>query len=192
MLSEIAAWAAWGKAKSLWQAIPNWLKLFVLIAALLFAHQWYAHRQLKAADAAGYKRGQADLSETIKNLQARLAASDAAIAADERKKNDAKVITIAAAAGSLSLHGPGKATCPRPVAVSAASREPVAPAGAGSPAPTAVPSENGDDALAAVPWRWLVGTGEQCDLERAENVAWRNDYARRYAEWVKVTQASKP
>lgn len=48
------------KAKSAWSAIPPKVKLILLAivaaVALIFLHQWYADRQLKAADQAGYDR----------------------------------------------------------------------------------------------------------------------------------------
>jgi Tfp pilus assembly protein FimV len=159
-----------------------------------------AHKQLKAAHDAGYAERAAQDAEALKALTARveqITANTNKIASDIRGNTDAQAASShATVADGLSVHGPGAAHC-RPVtvpALPAASGQHDTPAGAADAAAGSVPASNGESELAGVPWRWLVGRGEQADLDGQEVRAWREWYQREAAEWEKLRAplATKP
>lgn len=199
IFAKIAWGVLWGRVKANathdWQSLPPKAKLALLAvaaaAALFFVHQHHAHKALKAADRAGYERARGEDEKVLADLRRKLAiasANMAKVSQDQRSRNDAANRDIVRAADALSVQGPGAAGCSRrPVAaVPAAAGRPQPPAQPVGAAAAAMPAENGADQLAGVPWRWLVGTGKQCDLERAENVAWRGAYQGWVAEWAKL------
>lgn len=161
-----------------------------LALALWLGFRWHGHEVHKTYQK-GYNQARAEDRAALDELRRKLkTAGDnmATISHDQRSKNDAARHNIDAAAGSLSLQGPGAARCRREpaAAVPASAGRSQPPARPAGPAPDSVPSEDGADPLAAVPWGWLVGTGKQCDLDRAENIAWRNAYVGWVAEWEKL------
>lgn len=168
--------------------------------ALLFLHQHYAHAALKAADQAGYDRRASEDVKVLADLRRDVAVADAqvkAIAAKERKTNDEANARIAADAGTLLVHGPGKAAAAncRPVSdpgVSAVSGGPQPPANAANDAGAILPGGDGPTDRAVVPWGWLVGRAKECDLDRAEAVAWRNAHAGDAAAWERLRDGAKP
>jgi hypothetical protein len=187
----------WTNAKADYARIPPKVKLVLLALALAFAafllHQHVAHKALKAADQAGYNRRASEDAAALVELQRRVRTAEAngtAIATDTRSKNDASNSAINAHADALSMRGPGAARCRQvsnPVVPAASSEH-----GAGSDRPAdaaggSVPAGDGQSNLAAVPFDWLVNRARQCDLDRAENLSWRDWYVRESAEWQKLT-----
>jgi hypothetical protein len=168
------------------------LAIVAALVASILVHQHYAHKALKAADAAGYARAAKEDADALVALRKRAEVAEAnakAIAQDIRNRNDETNRAIAADAASLKLRGPGAASCRR-------ISDPALPATRGQPvaadhqradaAPGQVLATDGQPDLAAVPWQWLVGRAEQCDLDRAESLSWRDWYARQSAEWAKL------
>jgi hypothetical protein len=154
----------------------------------LLLHQHIAHKRLKAADAAGYARAVAEDAKVIAAMRARAQTAEAnmsRISQESRVKNDTDNRNINAAAAVIVRSGPGAASCRRVgnPAVPASSSGHVAGNSAPGPAAAPVLADNG---LAAVPWDWLVNTGREADLDRAEALAWRDWYKREAAEWEKT------
>jgi hypothetical protein len=178
---------------------PVWEALAVIgyAAALLFLHQHYAHAAISAADKAGYARAKEQDAKALDDLKKRAAAAitnGAAISQDTRSKNDAQAADIRSTAGALSVRGPGAARCGcvDHSAVPAASSQPIAADRQSDAAGSAVSAADRATDVAGVPWQWLVGRAEQCDLDRAESLSWRDWYAREAAEWAKLNEkASK-
>lgn len=210
LFGKLALGMLWGRVKGNaahdWQAIPpKWRKILLIVIACIaafFLHQWYAHRVIASAtaagDKAGYARARSEDAAALAQLRARAAlatAHGAAIAQDTRSKNDAENVDIHAAAHAIGVRGPGASSCRRigDPALSAAGGQPgasgnqLADAAAGG-----VPAADGQPDLAAVPFDWLVGRAEQADIDRAEVLSWRNWYERQAAEWEKLRGAQPP
>lgn len=205
LIAKFGLGLVWGKVKTNavhdWQAIPPkarlWLMIVIAAIALFFVHQWYAGRQLKAADHAGYQRAKDEDAKAAAAAKARavtVTINGARIAQETRTTNDKENLSIHAAAGSLSVRGPGASRC-RPVG------DPALPAarGGNGTAPSladasasAMPVPDGESDLSAVPWTWLVARAEESDLDRAEVIAWRDWYKRESAEWDKLRADAKP
>lgn len=159
--------------------VPRWVYIALAVAALIGGGLYAHHRAVKSAYDAAFKAGGEAEAARAKEANRKLAVKQAAITAPIRKANDETNTRIAGDADDLLLRGPGKAAvhCPAP----AAARQPQPPAQPASAAAAPMPAEDGATAFVAVPWGWLVGTGKQCDLELAENVAWRSWFARQSA-----------
>jgi hypothetical protein len=129
----------------------------------------------KAGDKAGYTRAMNEMTEKARIIAAQ--ADD--LARKIRSKNDEQARTIAARADDLRVRGSGAARCTNPVRPASPVRHQPA-SGGGDAAPTTMPPED----RGAVPWNWLVGQAERCDLNRSEVLSWR--------EWHKALLNSKP
>jgi hypothetical protein len=200
LLAKLALGAVFGKAKNLagkgvaalnrvptpvWEAVT----VVAYLAAFVGLHQHYANAALKAADTAGYQRRANEDAKALIELRQRAATAEAtgkAIAQDTRSTNDATNRSIASDTSALLVRGPGasRSRCVGNPTVPAASGEPVTPAHPADDAGNLLPGGDGTAERADVPWRWLVGRAGQCDLDRAENVAWRDWYARQSAAWL--------
>lgn len=159
--------------------LPRWVYIALAVAALIGAGTYAHHRAVKSAYAAAYNQGVTDERARAEAANRKLATHQAAITAPIRKKNDETNTRIAGDANDLRLRGPGKAAVSRPAP--SATGQPGAAAQPSGASSAPVPAADGSDPLATVSWRWLVGTGEQCDLERAENISWRDWYAQQTA-----------
>lgn len=107
------------------------------------------------------------------------------IAKDVKDRNDEQVRIIYRDAAAVRVRGPGKAVCPRLPAPAGGSQ---APAGKPDAPGPAVPPDD----RAAVPWNWLVDRAQQCDLNRAEALSWREWYDRISKEWPSKANAQQP
>lgn len=144
-------WAAIGLAFVIWRGI-DW-------------HEDAVSAARKQGDKAGFDR-----AVTIIEIKARaLAAKADAIAAKARRISDEKARTVSVAADDLRVSGPGAARCASPPRA-ASPRRPDTPGRAADAPAAQVPTDD----RAAVPWQWLVGEAEVCDLNRNEVVAWRD------------------
>jgi hypothetical protein len=153
-----------------------------VLAAGVILHQRAAHKALRTADATGYARAMTEVETKAKALKAKADRLNAAIAADERKRNDEQARHIARDADDLRLRGAGKAICPRHAGLPGGSSGPVAP---GRPADdTLDPVLDGRGAeLIALPFDDTVAFAEQRDLDRAEVLSWRSWYDRLVKAW---------
>lgn len=178
---------------------PVWEALTVVgyVLAFVALHWHYEKAALKAADERGYERRASEDADALVELQKRARGAEALatqISQATRTKNDADNASIHAAAGSLLAHGPGAARCGLVghSVVPAASGEPRAVDHQPTDATGALlPGDDGQANLAAVPWNWLVGRSEQCDLDRAEALAWRDWYMRQAAAWERLKTGGK-
>lgn len=161
-------WAAIGLAVALWLGV-QW-------------HQHEAGQALEAAEKRGEDRAYANVEAKAKALEEKARE----LAQQIRSRTDETNRRIAGDADDLRLRGPGRAACPVAPPAGAGGRDEAG--GAGDAAGPQMPS--GD--RAAVPWGWLVDRAEQCDLNRAEALAWR-EWRRRYtAEWEKWRAEARP
>jgi hypothetical protein len=167
--------------QQVWQALTILTYLFALIAL----HQHYSHEHDRALIAANDAKWQARLNAESAALT-KTNAKIADMSAQLRKANDEANTRIAGDAGDLRLRGPGAAACPRLPGASAAPGQSQPSSGAGGSAATPLPSDD----LAAVPWDWIVSTGEQADLNRQEVLSWRSWYSQLVAAWPKNTGAA--
>jgi hypothetical protein len=177
-------WKLSGKVP--WQI---WAAIFAAIA-LWLGIRWHAHEVHKTF-AAGYAQARSEDKAVLDNLRAQLAQAGLEMkrtSQEQRSKNDAANASIHSAADALRVQGPGAASCSRrpaaPVPAAPGQSQPASQPAGSAPAP--MPAADGSDPLAAVSWRWLVGTGEQCDIERAENVSWRTAYQEWLATWERM------
>lgn len=145
-----------------WQA---WLALGIALCVLLGA-LWHGKKVRQFGEeryTAGVK-AERDRAEAAAKTQA---AKDERIAGKIKEQNREEADRINRDADTLRLSGPGRARCPAPAK----------PANGREPQPrlpdVAGPEMPADD-RAAVPWGWLVQRAEQCDLNRAEVLAWRD------------------
>lgn len=188
MQSPVGAFLRW---------VPAWAwKALAIVAVLLGFYLWHGHavtKALSAADKAGYERRAAEDAKALVELlqRARTAeATAAAISADERKKNDEASRAVRSSAADLSMRGPGASSadrrCESRSGLSAPAGGPQPSVDAGNVAGALLSVDDRLAERADVPWRWLVARAEQCDLDRAEVIAWRNNYQRQAAEWKKL------
>lgn len=168
------------------KAVPRqvWIALAIALA-LFIAFKWHGHR-VNNALATAEKRGEQRAYARVEAKALKIAAGAADISAKARSLNSEKNRRIAVDADALRVRGPGRAACLNPAATAAGRY--VAPAGRSDAPRPQMPA--GDqpalpDALAAVPWPWLVNRAEQCDLNRAEAETWRSWHAQLVAQWKK-------
>lgn len=175
----------WLALRALLGRVPKqvWLVLAV-VALLAVGVLWHGHK-VHQTIAAAEKRGADAEAKRIEakalELKRKADALNAKISAELRSRSDEEARRIAASADTLRLSGPGLARCPRNPGVPAGPGKPVAATGRPDAAGSEMPS--GDSA--AVPWGWLVGRAEQCDLNRSEVLTWREWYDRTVAGWPK-------
>lgn len=184
MFAVIGAWFAksviLSRIGGFLKMIPKqvWIALAV-IATLLLAfhvHQVKTRAFAKAQYNAGYQQAMKDVEAKAIKIKKAADALNEKVAQLERSKNDAEATRINHTADALSLRGPGAARCVsvgHPGMASSPSGH-GSPSGNPGPAPAPVPQSDGSDDLTAVRWTWLVNTGRQCDLDRAEALSWRS------------------
>lgn len=196
-----------GKAASIGRAVPpkGWLAIAVASALAIgfIVHQRHAHAALKAADSGGYARAVKVYQRALAIVHARAVkrrlaaeATGRAISTKTKEANDAQNRDIARRADDQRLRGPGKAAAGcGPVynsGISAAGGQPGAgdhrPADAGG---TVLPDGDRPADRAVVPWNWLTGRGEQCDLDRAEALTWRSWYQQQAKAWEAMRAGAK-
>lgn len=171
-------------------AFLKWIpaKAWLVISGIAFAigafllHQHIAHNQLKAADAAGYSRAEADIAAKARTLKDRMDAVTRRMSEFERKLNSEKIGSSNARADALLLRGPGKASCPRNAvaAAPAGGRQPAA--GPADGAVAGVPDAGGPE-LIALPFPGAVGAAKACDANLIDNASWRSWYAKLVKAW---------
>lgn len=195
MFANIALWL--GKSAlmtspvgSFLKAIPAKVWLYIAIAAALVGaflwHQHHARAALQAKYAAGYAQALADVRAQAAKNKTKIDARTTAIAADERKKNDAENIRISRTADALRLRGPGKAECRLRAEPSAASGGHVEAAdGGGNAAVHRLPAEDGSG-LIGLPVSSAIGFAAQNDALIAEVKGWRSWYDRVLKVWPKA------
>lgn len=191
MLAGIAAWAA---KSALMQSplgrwlkrIPGrvWLRFFIIAAAVILgflAYRWHGNKVEAFGNAKwgeGYQQARADAEAVRAELERR----NAALAAELRSKNDAKLRDVARDADAVRLRGAGKAAC------SGASFLPTAAGGrdpasrAGDAAVAALPAGERID-LFGLPVAPTIDFAEQHDAFRIEVLGWREWHALFTAEW---------
>jgi hypothetical protein len=187
----VAKWAATATFRKRTGSIPwQFWALLALVVALWLGIRWHAH-EIEQTWQSGYDAGYAKAQEEQRQLAAAVDKRSTQISNSERSKNDEAVRNIHDSADAISMRGPGKAgaNCP---SLAAAPSGPEPATEQPSPATASLPPEDREDPLATVSWRWLVGTGKQCDLERAENVSWRNWYQAQAKSWPSAQPASSP
>lgn len=162
-----------------------WLALGCALA-LLLGVLWH-HHAIRKHDAALIAANNAQWQARLDALNAKIRAQDAqnaAMASQLRKANDEEHNRIAADAGSVLMHGPGKAVCPRissPSTPASGSVE-ITP---GSDAPRSSLSAGDGQDLSAVPWNWLVQRAQEHDDLLANEKAWREWYDNLVKAWPK-------
>lgn len=151
-----------------WFGVPRWIFALVALAALVGGAVLFHSRAVHNLSSESYKRGEDDQKARDKAMIVKLNAELAAATSKLKDKTDVEMRTVYVAAERERVLGPGKAGlwCP----------DPAGPAG-GRDAPAAERDDGGyrlpSPDRAAVPWGWLVSRAQQCDLDRAEVIAWR-------------------
>jgi hypothetical protein len=190
-------------AKAAAGRIPAKVKLAIagalLLVALFFVHQHFAHKALKAADEAGYARGVRVYQRALEIVHARAAArrqafehSSADISKEVRTNYENQTRSIAAGADALRVRGPGAARCgpvDRAGVPAGAGGRQVA-GGPGDATVGALPGEARVE-LIAMPFPGAVGFAEQHDGFRAEVLAWRDWYGRQSKAWEQFRNPPK-
>ena len=148
--------------------------------ALLILFLWH-RAEVRASYREGEREGANAAYARVEDKALKIAAEAVAVTAKIRSKTDEQSRAIVRDAAVIRVSGPGRAACP--VATPARTSGPVE---ADRPADVAAPVLPTED-RAAVPWTWLVDQAEQCDLNRAEALAWREQRA----EQVKAYEAER-
>lgn len=187
------------------KTIPTKVWIAIAAVALLvagyFIHQHKAHAAIAAAyakgssdrDAAWQKRLDAEHAAAVK-WQRQAEAAQLTISNETGAKHEQALRDIASRADDQRLHGPGRAAAPSCGHVGSASLP--APASGGHAAPggasdAAVAGLSPDEGLAIVRWDDLTSFAASHDAERAENLIWREWYARQ-AEANRVAREAGP
>jgi hypothetical protein len=188
LVAKFALGFAWSKAKAIsgWSTMSPKMHLYIIgavaVVVLGLLHQHVAKVKLHNQYKDGYAQAQVDDAKKLKDANARITALSITIAADERKKNDEKVVAISAHADAVRLSGPGKAVCPAP---------PPAPGGYQA-RPGSV--DTGLDRVPYPQWQQLLGVpfddsvtvAKQCDINSEEVRRWHSWYDRLVAAWPKA------
>lgn len=157
--------------------VPRWV-WWLLAAALLyrFGLDWH-QRQVDAV----FKRGEDAAYARVKDRAEQVERDALKLTIKIKERFDAVRNDVDAAARSELQLGPGKAaySCP-PATLSGGHRPPATAADDGG---HLLPEDNRN---AMVPWGWLVSRAQQCDLDRAEVMATRQQHR----ELVQVSPAS--
>lgn len=157
--------------------VPRWVWWLLAAAAIyrfgLDWHQRQVDRIYKAGEDAAYARVK-DRAEQVERDALKLTIRI-------KERFDAVRNDIDAATRSELQHGPGKAaySCPAPALPGGPRPAPAAPDDGGHLLPP-------NDRNAVVPWGWLVSRAQQCDLDRAEVIATRQQHH----ELARVSSAS--
>lgn len=202
----------WSKAKTNavhdWQAIPPKVRLWILgiIAAgiLIFAHQLYAHHQLKAQYKAGYDQAVADIKaasakKTVQISTNKTVGDAKAVAITEGVENAEaiKAHDTVAAFAALRLRGAGAQhwglTVPQPSVhdVSSGAGVPATAEPDGRPVDGGLPVEV-HGATITLPLDATLDHGQTCDLDHLELAGWRSWYSQQhqnYLDWVAKSNA---
>lgn len=168
------------------KSIPTrvWIGIAILLAigAMIWWHKDKVSDARKEGYAAGVKYEGDRLAKKAAEIKARADKLTGAITAKLKEQNDAQNRAIIGRADDLRLSGPGKAACRGNPGIPASPGRPVASGGQGDVARPEMPSTD----LAAVPWGWLVGSAERCDLNRAEVLSWREWHRQQSEAWAKL------
>ena len=168
--------------------VPTWAWIVLAVALVLFLGWRWHNGAVRDARSEGYTAGVADERKAAdakaKIWVQRIDALTGRITTKLREKTDADARAIATRADALRLSGPGRAVCPGRAEVSRPAGGPLTAGGQGSAAGPQVPTEQ----WAAVPWGWLTDTGERCDLNRNEVLAWREWHRQQSEAWAKAVK----
>lgn len=154
------------------------LAVAVLIGMGVGLHVKAVHNAISAAE----KRGEDRAYARVEAKALALAAKAQALATDLRNRNNETNRRIAADADALRLRGPGRASCPGYPAPAASGHN--APGRPGDAAVDRLPDQERLD-LIALPFSGTVAFAEQCDLNRAEVLTWREYSAKLLKAWPK-------
>jgi len=166
----IAIAKAGAKLAGFFSRAPSWFWIGVAFAVLLLGFQLWHSSRVNAVIAAAEKRGADAAYARVTAKAIALERKAAALAETLRSRNNETNRLIAADADDLRLRGPGKAACP--VAAPAAPGGHQPPGGAADAAVAPLPDRERVD-LIALPFAGAIAFAEQCDLNRAEVLTWR-------------------
>lgn len=214
LLAKLALGTVWSKVKTNavhdWQAIPPKARLWVIIgvAAIVlgFAHQWYAHRELKKARAEGYAQAVSDIRAAeakkvapLKAAKVEVDAKNVATNTQVRKTHDAQDTHISGNLADLlgvldraqgGVRGNAGGNLPG-FAAGAGAQRTAASADDGLAQDAAAQGGAAGDVLIAVPGRQLYTRAAQCDRDYAALTAWEDGYQGwldHYNEWLVKTR----
>lgn len=166
--------------------IPRWAWIAIAVVAILFVGSCVHSRKVKAFGeeryAAGVAYEQARLEAKAKAIKAKADAASKKITEQLKARHDETVTVIYRDADALRVRGPGKAACPGYPGVSGGSGRSEPISGGADASGLGLPEQG----WAAVPWGWLVGEAENCDLNRAEVLTWREWYRLQSEAWAKI------
>jgi hypothetical protein len=167
--------------------IPRGVWIALAVVAVIALGAFWHGRAVKHAHDAAYSAGVASEAARIEKKANALAAKATAIAEAVKERNNETNRRIAGDADDLRVRGPGKAACLNPATTAASRHQPSGRPGdaASGQVPVADGLANSLPELAAVPWPWLVDRAEQCDLNRAEVLSWRENYQLQLEAWKK-------
>lgn len=171
----------WLAVRAFLGRIPRgvWIALAVLaLAGLLY---WAHQREVKQTIAAAEKRGEDRAYKIIAAKAREIERKANDISRKLKEQNREEVARINRDADDLRLRGPGKARANCPGIPPSPGRSQPA-----SERSNAAGPEMPSDDRAAVPWAWLVDRAEQCDLNRAEALTWREWYRQQVEAWPKA------
>lgn len=175
----------WAAGKALAGRVPRgvWIALAVALALLLI-WRWDSARlssARNAGDAAGYARAMGEVEAKAKKL----ATEAEALTAKIRSRTNEENRRVGAAADTLRLRGPGRAACPSAAPSGSGRHEP--PAGQAN-APVGRVSYPERIEFIALPFAPTIAFAEQCDLNRAEAQAWRDQHKGLIEAWEQQTR----
>lgn len=178
LAGSIAIGEVASKTGGLLRKVPRevWYAL-ALILALWLGSKWHEHRKAQYG-AERFMAGYAKAVEDGRQLKEQAELIGSAISKSLKEQNDETNRRIDRLSADLRLRGPGAASARCP-GVSSPSGQSKPTSGAGNAPGTGLPEQGGS---AVVPWDWLVERAEQCDLNRAEVLTWRDWWERQNAQ----------
>jgi hypothetical protein len=171
------------------QKLPSWVWIALAVIAVLVAGYFIHRHEIRefrtsvqraqmAADNDFWKKKLAAAHADALSWKQKAEAKAASISNQERTRDEEAIRNHAAAAGDLSLRGPGAAAshC-GPIDHP---EQGAGPGGHGQATAiaNAAGSEMSSGDWALVPWSWLVQRAQEHDDGLSENVAWRSNDAR--------------
>lgn len=185
----LPAWLTWSAVKGVAGKVPArvWLYLALLLALVggVIWHQHVAHKAVTTA----YQRGVNDEAAHVQAAALRIKkAADkvtTSISTNLRSKSDDQVRSIVSSAAALSVRGPAKALCTSGPSIPAATSGHQPTSGASHDSVPAMPDYSGPP-LIAMPWDQATAYAQQCDLNRAEVISWREWWTQQNAAWNRL------
>lgn len=184
-MSGVVGRIALAEARHTLTGLPKWLYIGIGIIAAVLLLLWWDASRIKAAEKRGSDAAYAAIEKQARAIEQRANRITAGTSTLLRNLNDEENSRISAGFDALRLSGPGKAVCTGVAGVPAATGQHEPTSGRPDGAVDRVPYPEWSQ-LIAMPFPDLLKRAEQCDLNRAEVLTWRDWWTQQNANWKKL------